>query len=203
METFVCETCNKQFENYRRNRAPRKFCSWECRKRKLTYQCHTCKSMFMAYEQHSKSGMRFCSRVCHLVHRRSTEKFCPHCRKYYPRTTEWFYHHQHGRRFKDGLFGYCKSCAREMKKIVNRNHLRQRFGVLPTIGDKCGICGLEYDPGATKQSQLVSDHNHSTGILRGFLCSRHNIALGSFNDDPAVLRAAIAYLEREVTSHRV
>ena len=39
------------------------------------------------------------------------------------------------------------------------------------------------------------DHDHSTGKVRGILCSKCNHALGLVNDDVKVLKAMISYLK--------
>ena len=54
---------------------------------------------------------------------------------------------------------------------------------------KCLIC-LDWYP------QLVVDHSHSTGEVRGLLCSQCNQALGLLRDSPSLARAAATYLER-------
>jgi hypothetical protein len=41
------------------------------------------------------------------------------------------------------------------------------------------------------------DHCHKTGKLRGLLCSGCNLGVGIFKDDPALLYAAISYLEKQ------
>lgn len=54
----------------------------------------------------------------------------------------------------------------------------------------CEVCGRP--PG---QRRLHFDHDHTTGLFRGWLCSGCNIALGHVQDDPAILRALVLYLE--------
>lgn len=63
---------------------------------------------------------------------------------------------------------------------------------------KCAICGCS-DYGKTGAKSFAVDHNHGTGKVRGLLCFRCNAALGNFEDNPELLRSALAYLEK----HRV
>jgi hypothetical protein len=56
----------------------------------------------------------------------------------------------------------------------------------------CDICGEAHDV-------LHVDHDHRTGAVRGLLCSRCNLALGHFRDDPARLRSAARYLRGTAT----
>lgn len=53
----------------------------------------------------------------------------------------------------------------------------------------CAICAAI--------DELVGDHDHATGKPRGILCRNCNLALGNMADDPARLRAAADYLERQ------
>lgn len=45
---------------------------------------------------------------------------------------------------------------------------------------------------------LAVDHCHENGHVRGLLCSSCNTAIGLLRDDPAILRSAIAYLEKHL-----
>jgi hypothetical protein len=89
------------------------------------------------------------------------------------------------------------------KKISNRrSHLKRKYGItleqydemLQAQGGGCGICGVA----PPSRSSLHVDHDHRTGRIRGLLCFRHNNALGDFDDDPALLRAALRYVEPPV-----
>ena len=54
----------------------------------------------------------------------------------------------------------------------------------------CLICGE-----APVGQNLVVDHDHKTGKVRGLLCSNCNLGLGHFLDRPDLLKAAANYLE--------
>jgi hypothetical protein len=61
----------------------------------------------------------------------------------------------------------------------------------------CAICGKPErrpDKASGKIKDLAVDHCHATGAVRALLCSNCNTALGLFNDDPALLVKAQAYV---------
>jgi hypothetical protein len=85
---------------------------------------------------------------------------------------------------------------------------RRRHGMSPhevdamlrAQGHRCAICGTR-DPGDVSWN-LDHDHRHHPGTfgcslcVRGALCRSCNTLLGNAKDSIAVLRSAIAYLER-------
>lgn len=56
----------------------------------------------------------------------------------------------------------------------------------------CMICGRPADI----SDKSCIDHCHSTGRVRGALCSDCNLGLGHFKDSPQRLQAAVEYLNR-------
>jgi hypothetical protein len=56
----------------------------------------------------------------------------------------------------------------------------------------CGICKKTLDTAGSRT--IAVDHDHDTGKVRGLLCSRCNVGLGCFDDDPDTLRLARAYV---------
>jgi hypothetical protein len=68
-------------------------------------------------------------------------------------------------------------------------------------GNRCAICetsetelGRSYDKHPVPK-ELAMDHDHEKMTPRGLLCSKCNKALGSFGDDPKLLKKAAEYLE--------
>ena len=67
-------------------------------------------------------------------------------------------------------------------------------GINPTrpTPPTCENCGK-----ATKAT-LNADHDHETGIFRGWLCPACNRGLGLIGDNANAVRRLLAYLERAV-----
>jgi hypothetical protein len=60
-------------------------------------------------------------------------------------------------------------------------------------GNKCAICGTEQCP--TGRFMCV-DHDHTSGKVRGILCSKCNHGIGLLRDNVETLKNAIDYLRR-------
>ena len=80
-------------------------------------------------------------------------------------------------------------------------YLKYKYGIteaqydemLKLQNNKCAICKSS-ETKDKKRHRLMVDHCHSTGIVRGLLCSSCNKGLGLFNDAPDVMQSAIKYL---------
>jgi hypothetical protein len=84
----------------------------------------------------------------------------------------------------------------ENKERVRALKRRERYGVLDGRSEgTCELCG-EFS------KKIHLDHDHTTGKVRGWLCSGCNNGLGQFKDDTQRLRAAILYLERHADGNR-
>ena len=103
----------------------------------------------------------------------------------------------------DGLDQWCKQCrfdyrqtdrAKELKRSSN---LRFRYGIDEEVYDQlfekqngdCGICH--------ESTNLVVDHDHNTGEVRGLLCSNCNSTLGKWEKYNNMPEIAISYLSNQ------
>jgi hypothetical protein len=68
------------------------------------------------------------------------------------------------------------------------------FEMLRSQDGRCAICRIELQAGKF----MHIDHDHVTQKVRGILCHKCNKGLGHFQDDVAVMQAAIEYLRRNV-----
>jgi Recombination endonuclease VII len=93
-----------------------------------------------------------------------------------------------------------RKASRARDAMTRRKHrLRCVYGIsleeydamLDRQGGVCAICKKKPDEGKV----LFVDHCHMTGMVRGLLCHKCNMVLAFGNDDPDILRAAIAYLQ--------
>ena len=96
--------------------------------------------------------------------------------------------------------------AANRKTILERNKwykIERQFGLtkdgffemLAAQGNACACCKTD-DPNTRGGKGWCVDHCHSTGKVRGILCSHCNTALGLANDNVEILESLITYLRR-------
>ncbi len=85
-----------------------------------------------------------------------------------------------------GKSSVCRPCNSERSKRSRYGLTREDRARMET--KHCPICDRA-------EQIMVIDHDHHTGAVRGLLCSRCNVGLGLFCDDPDLLGRAVAYLE--------
>lgn len=101
--------------------------------------------------------------------------------KKYGKEYQAAYHKKNKRKIKD----------RELKRIYGIT-LEQWESQFESQDSKCAICGTD-EPG--KRNTWSTDHNHSTGEVRGILCHICNVMLGHCDDSIDRLERAISYLQ--------
>lgn len=98
----------------------------------------------------------------------------------------------------------CRDCYskkvkinREEKKAYEAKHPR------PKIGEEftCPICHRKKK--RNFQNDVVLDHSHIDGSVRGWVCSSCNTSIGKFYDDPEILQRAINWIKSKGNSLKI
>ena len=139
-------------------------------------------------------------------------KTCPKCKEIKP-----FSEFYKCKTAKNGCSPYCKVCSNlrttsyakqnkdKIQPLLAGYALKRRYGI--TVQDyenmllaqnkQCAICGTTE---CSSGRNFAVDHCHTTGKIRGLLCSACNIGLGKFRDNPEVIKKAIEYLKQNENS---
>ena len=75
--------------------------------------------------------------------------------------------------------------------------------LLAAQGGRCACCGRADQGrkwGGKHDLRLLVDHDHTTGEIRGLVCHRCNVGIGSLGDDVNGVRRALVYLEKPDTT---
>lgn len=93
-----------------------------------------------------------------------------------------------------------KAYAKNNAPRIEAERLRRQYGTTPDkvaelFSRQKGNCAICVKPFLNSKTRHI-DHDHKTGVVRGLLCQRCNMALGLLDDSPSRLIAAAAYLEK-------
>ena len=151
----------------------------------LQFYCKACYSVRSARtyrERRLRQGLRVRAQVVVPP----GHKYCPGCAEISP-LSNW---HRNATA-SDGYASYCKNCRRAQGEA---DHLRRTFGL--TVEERDALFASQDGMCAICRVRPIKhiDHDHPTGRVRGGLCGACNMGLGQFEDSPARLEAAAAYL---------
>jgi len=114
-----------------------------------------------------------------------------------------FYYNKSGKYRKSSR---CKPCHNEYDyKSDKNNKLKKAYGItleqynelLSSQNHKCAICNIDNNGKYRNKSRAFAvDHCHSTGKIRGLLCSDCNTGIGLLKDNVNFLESAIKYLNK-------
>lgn len=98
---------------------------------------------------------------------------------------------------KEAILAYQKAYREENQDTI----LLRKYGITlvekkkmkDEQGNKCKICQKAF----TSDCKSNVDHCHTSGKVRGLLCWKCNVGLGSFKDNPLVLIKAAEYLKEQ------
>lgn len=107
---------------------------------------------------------------------------------------------------KESWAEYMREYRKRKPHIIKSIELKKRFGIgleeyqilSETQQNVCAICKQpekSVDHRTKKVRYLAVDHCHTTGKIRGLLCSDCNTALGLLKDSVGNLQSAIEYLK--------
>lgn len=85
------------------------------------------------------------------------------------------------------------------REVRHRHTLKKKYNLTVEAwdemfrlqGDACAICKVAENGG----KRWHTDHCHTSGVVRGILCSHCNLMLGHARDNAVVLRLAADYIE--------
>lgn len=97
--------------------------------------------------------------------------------------------------------GKSRTLAEKDPEYYRRGSLRRKYKMTyehferlwEEQSGRCAICTGELSRGT---GRYAVDHCHTSGRIRGLLCSPCNTAIGLLREDPSVFAAALTYLEQ-------
>lgn len=123
------------------------------------------------------------------------------------------YSAEHREELRQNSRDWAKADPERAHKSSYNSYLKKNFGItieefedlLKKQNYLCACCGRHKDSnvsdGHGKVRRLAVDHDHSTGKIRGLLCTYCNVGIGYLGDSAEGLNKALAYLNRNLASN--
>ena len=88
----------------------------------------------------------------------------------------------------------------EKRQLYDLRQIAKRFGIekaqyFAMVLAQNGVCRICGKHESITGRRLSVDHDHTSGRVRGLLCSNCNLGIGYFYDDPELLRRAAQYID--------
>lgn len=123
--------------------------------------------------------------------------WCGECKRKYQRER----YRREPKKVKEAVMKWHKGHRFNTCLIASRAHAKKK-GYVPCVATpreievaftgKCHVCGV---PEMECRTRLHLDHDHATGVFRGWLCRKCNTALGLLEDSPERALALMKYAE--------
>jgi len=124
-------------------------------------------------------------------------KICRECNV--EKEAEEFAPNQYGKNNRVLRRPVCRECYSK-KRVLTQKQRREyeAKNPKPKMGEIfiCPICLRKYRHEFS--NQIVLDHNHTTGEIRGWICGSCNASIGKFKEDPEILKRAILWLKGKI-----
>lgn len=159
--------------------------------------CNRCKTAKrhseFSKDKSTKDGLKFYCKECDRISHR--EYYQKNKERINSRSKEWDKNNPEKRKKIE------KRYRDNNKDVFRNNQLKRKFGITieefilmkEECGNQCMICGVHINE---LNKDLHVDHDHTSGNIRGLLCSTCNSGLGMFKDSTELLKNAIEYLNR-------
>lgn len=190
----ICTKCNQdkdlsEFYTYTYSHKDKN----EIRTKTICKKCinEKCKIYYKKhYKEYYESNKDKINKKCQIYNQNNKNNINQTRKKYYLKTKSKI--------LKRQKLYYQNNKLKMREKAIKRHYkisLEDYNNLLNQQNNRCKICNREF----TGINPMVPniDHDHKTGKVRGILCSKHNIALGGFEDNIEFLKNAINYLNME------
>lgn len=102
---------------------------------------------------------------------------------------------------KLGIHNECKECQVEYNRVwfAQKNYSltkEQAVDIIEKIRTGTAMCEICGEILSLVKAGYAIDHSHSTGAVRGLLCTACNKSLGGFREDLYILEKAKKYIEK-------